>query len=478
MSVIALISVLAWRSLSKSPAPVAILRVIDVAGRPIPGATIHREGLRTKPGVFVSGWYSWPQQQGVPNPPVVTDANGEARFQFPRYVFEKVETGIVCLAVEHPDFVSDRPERVVDSSLPADAPLRDRMGDLLGRLVKHQKLVANPDPIILKKGGILKITVPPQYRVAPDAPLWGQVSGWNYDTSFWIHPGPGLLATRRLSEGTQAVRVVQFDSRGAIWSSDVTNVFSKAGEATELTLTLKRGVAVRGKLDAAVPRPVANGRVIVTVFPPGIAAKKQPPEWHAWTPVRPDGSFEFASLPSGDLEIAAICQGFINANGPGKFSMHYPQKHSIGAADLDLTIGMQPTARLEVMVVDEKGKPMPRALVSAAPNLRWGEWGAVILGTDLYDAGDAIRGVRTFERVDGPRFHDFDGMTDESGIAVLPNLPADVNVVTVQHAEFSLPVVKQYGRDEREAAVTLRVGVTNFLKLTVEPVNRAPIGSR
>src|SRR5207244_11842870 len=101
----------------------------------------------------------------------------------------------------------------------------------------------------------------------------------------------------------------------------VTNVVGKAGETTAISLELKRGAAVRGRLDESVPRPVVNGRVIATVFPIGFSPEKNPPQWHTWTVARPDGRFEFASLPAGDLEIAAICQGFISANGHGKFEM-------------------------------------------------------------------------------------------------------------------------------------------------------------
>ncbi|HUS37593.1 MAG TPA: hypothetical protein VM680_19755, partial [Verrucomicrobiae bacterium] len=291
--VAAAVALVVWRSLAQPPAPVAILRVVDAAGQPVRGATIKREGLRTKPGAYRSSWYGWPRNQAMTNPPVMTDVNGEVTIEYPEYVFEKVETGVVCLAVEHPDFVSQRPEREVDNSLPENASVRDRVGDLFKRVANKQLLVAQPDPIILQKGGILKITVPPEFRIAPDAPLWGQVSKWNYDTSFWIHPGPGMLATRRLAEGTQAVRVAQFDAKGAAWFSEVTNVVSKTGHTLDLTLPLKRGVAVRGKLDERAPRPIVNGRVIVEVFPPGFAAENDPPHWHSWTAIRPDGSFEF-----------------------------------------------------------------------------------------------------------------------------------------------------------------------------------------
>lgn len=466
------VGLLIWRSLAKPPTPTAILRVVDAAGQPIRGATIKREGVRTKPGAYRSGWYGWATELYPTNPPVVTDVNGEATIEYPKYVFEKVETGVVCLEVEHPDFVSQRPERDVDKSLPENATVRDRISDMVGRFAKKQPLIAKPDPIVLQKGGILKITVPPEFRVGPDAPLLGQVSKWNYDTSFWVHPGPGLLATRRLAEGTQAVSVAQFDARGAYWFSEVTNVVSKKGEVVELTLPLKRGVAVRGKLDDTVPRPVVNGRAILEVFPPGYAPENAPPHWHTWTAIRPDGTFEFPSLPAGQVEIAAICQGFLSTNGPGKFKMHYPQKHLLGTNDLDIVIGMEPTARLEMRVVDNKGRPVANATVGAWPNLRWREWGAVIFGADLYDTGEAIRGLGK-PRDQMPNFHDFDSKTDEHGLAIVPNLPLDVTELAVHHERFQIPATDDGARNERSAKVTLRAGVTNFLKVVVEPITEA-----
>jgi hypothetical protein len=468
-----LVGVCIWRSLQKPPTPTAVLRVVDAAGQPVRGATIKREGLRTKPGAYRSGWYGWGPEQHVPNPPVVTDANGEAKIDYPKYVFEKVETGVVCLAVEHPDFVSQRPERDVDTSLPENARMRDRVADVFKRITRNQPLIAKPQPIVLEKGGMLKITVPPEFRVAADAPLWGQVSKWNYDTSFWIHPGPGMLATRRLAEGTQAVRVAQFDAKGTGWFSEVTKVFSKAGQTVELTLQMKRGVAVRGKLDEKARRPIVNGRVIVEVFPPGFVGQDDPPHWHSWTAIRPDGSFEFPSLPAGEVEIAAICQGFISTNGPGKYKMHYPQKHVLGTNDLEIVIGMEPTASIEVQVIDQKDQPVANANVAAWPNLRWREWAAVLFGMDLYDTSEWMRGDSHPRDRNKPKFHDFEATTDARGVAIVPNLPLDVTELAVFHDRFQLPAVDAGGNEERAARVELRAGVTNHLKVVVEPITEA-----
>src|SRR5437762_2879800 len=89
--------------------PVALIRVVDVAGKPIAGAVVLPEGFRTKPGPYESGWYSWrPEVHGLSNSPATTDRDGYARVPYPKYVFERIETGKLCLSVNHPDYVPDR----------------------------------------------------------------------------------------------------------------------------------------------------------------------------------------------------------------------------------------------------------------------------------------------------------------------------------------------------------------------------------
>src|SRR5215831_2930795 len=74
--------------------PVALIRVMDATGKPISGAIVRPEGLRTKPGPYVGGWYGWQAgRNGVPNPPVKTDKAGCAPVPYPKYVFERIETG-------------------------------------------------------------------------------------------------------------------------------------------------------------------------------------------------------------------------------------------------------------------------------------------------------------------------------------------------------------------------------------------------
>jgi hypothetical protein len=389
------VGLLVWRGLKHPGNPVALIRIVDVSGNPIPGAVVQGEGLRTKAGPFSSGWYGWPNppRGTVTNAPVTTDARGVARIPYPRFVFEKIESGKLCLRVSHPDFVADRPEREVDEGPPAGTPIRERFQDLMAR-IKNKAFIVDPQPIVLKKGGILKISVRETEKGSRDWPLFGQVSGNRDSTSnFWVRPEPGVIATRRLAEGMQVVSAVQFDPKGAAWFSEAHRVTSKPGVSAELEVDLKRGVTLRGNIDQRVPRPIKNGRVVAQITPSGHLRQDSPPGWHSWAKVNEDGGFEIPSLPAGDLEVVALCQGFISTNGPGKFNTRYPQRHVLGTNDLEIEIGMEPTTRLEVTALDDKGKPLADALVATWPNVRYGEWSSTIFASDLYKTEDLLRGV-------------------------------------------------------------------------------------
>jgi len=309
--------------------------------------------------------------------------------------------------------------------------------------------------------------------------VFAQVSGQvSEESGFWIRPQPGVVATRQLGPGPQKVRAVQFDSNGCAWFSDVINITAVAGQTNEVVTDLRRGVAVHGQLDAAEPRPIDNGRVVAHVWPLGGEPRDSPPQWHAWTTIRSDGTFDIGPLPAGELEIVALCNGFVSTNGPGQFQrLRYPQKHVLGTNDVEITMGMEPTAYLEVQVLDDKGNPLKDAQVSAWPNVRYGEWAATILTGDCYHMADRIRGEPA---ANGSAWWqtvpDFNATSDGSGLAVLRNLPVEVSEFGVEHPRFALPAVVTPGGDKRrQAAVTLKAGQTNRVVIRLEPRDKSPI---
>jgi hypothetical protein len=459
--------------------PVALLRVVDGTGKPIAGAIIRPEGLRTKPGPYSSGWYGWQVgRMGVPNDPVTTDGDGHARLSYPKYVFERIETGTISLSVEHPDFVPDRPERMVNFAPPSRAPWRAWVDYVWGR-IRHKALVVRPDPIVLQQGGILRLKV--RADSFWEGQLLAQVGGLYDDNGFWIHPAPNELVTKRLRPGPATIRAVQFDTNSVAWFSPLTNITAVAGQTKEIEVEMTRSVTVHGRLDEKVIRPIRNGKVIANIWPRGEKPQNNPPTWHAWSSIREDGTFEIGSLPEGKLELVVLCDGYVSTNGPGEVSsFHYPQVQIVGTNDLDVTVGMERTCCLAVSVTDDQGKPLKDALVNMWPNVRYGEWSATILGADNYNTGDFMRNSENGNSLmkwwqNKPP--SFTAISDVTGEALVMNLPKEVKEFSVTHSKFALRAIADgSGQKRRQASMTLSSGQTNRVTVQLEPVTRAPIG--
>jgi hypothetical protein len=271
-------------------------------------------------------------------------------------------------------------------------------------------------------------------------------------------------------------RAIRLDAEGTAWFSDVTTSIAVTGRTNELELALKPGITVQGQLDTKVPRPVTHGRVVAHVTPTGAKLQDSPPQWHAWVAVRADGTFGLNSLPEGELEISALANGFVSTNGPGQFHMRYPQKHVLGTNDLVIPIGMERTARLEVKVTDELGRPLKDVHVMTWPNVRYGEWSATILMGDCYNTSDRLLMKADKLFAWGQPVLDFQGVSDADGLAVLPNLPPDVTELAVEHKQYELPpVTSPDGRKQRQASFALVAGQINRLSLQLEPRDRSII---
>ena len=176
------------------------------------------------------------------------------------------------------------------------------------------------------------------------------------------------------------------------------------------------------------------------------------------------------------MEIVALCDGFISTNGPGQFQTRYPQKHLMGTNDLQIVIGMEPTSRLEVQVSDDQGKPLKDVRVLTWPNVRYGEWGSVLLMSDCYLTADIL-----FPKI-GKSFswdrevRDYQGVSDADGLAVLPNVPATVKELAADHPQFILPAVGTAGAGKRRhASIRLTPGQTNRTSIQLEPREKSPI---
>lgn len=457
--------------------PVAIIRVLDASGNPVAGATLCPQGLRTKQAPYRSGWYGWKTgSNSAPNLPVETDRDGYARIPYPAYVFERIETGVIIFSVSHMDFVPLTSETTVSIVPPSGAPWQMWLNYGMDR-IRHKNFIARPDPVILRKGASLNLSVKPGSGLPGNLPLFAQISTpVDNEKDFWIHPEPGVLLTHRLTPGLVTFRAFQIESNGAAWFGDVTNIQAVENQTNELVLELRKGAYLHGKLDASVPRPVTNGRTIVHVWPQGLRPEDDPPQWHTWSEIREDGTFDIPSLPEGDLEVVVICRGYISTNGPGTTFMGYPQKHLMGTNDLSIVVGMEKTARLEVHVSDDMGQPLAGVRIVTSPNVRYGEWAATIFGSDCYNMADLVQGAPRTWAFFNKSTKDFEGTSDSNGLAIVPNLPARTTEFGAEHPRFALPAVARFGgQKRRESSIVLTPGGTNSVWVQLEPVARSPI---
>ncbi len=195
------------------PMPVAILRVVDGDGRPVVGATILPDGLRPKKG---GGHYSWSDiypRSGVKAAPLQTDARGDARVVYPRGTPRKSwRRAEISFAVDHPDFCADRPFRTVAASPPANAPVLEKLKHF-GMLFLRQ-VRARPDPVVLKRGGIVKLTgyIGAEANVVTN--VQAEISHeWPAGTNFWRRSG-SVVWSRKVVEGQTFLRALAFTSEG------------------------------------------------------------------------------------------------------------------------------------------------------------------------------------------------------------------------------------------------------------------------
>jgi hypothetical protein len=243
--------------------------------------------------------------------------------------------------------------------------------------------------------------------------------------SEWTVENDCVLVHHHLPPGKFLLRLVGLPDVGAATFSDVVEVNLASGESLEFRLPLKRAMAFHGQLDATVPRPVSNGLVVVNVCT-SIENCSLPMQWRAEAVVMADGSFELESLPSGEVELIASCDGFVSTNPPAdERSRHarLPQRFPTGLG----VIAMEIAAAARVRVLDRSGQPIVGAQIVFQPNVQWGDRSSGHFDSGGFSTANMLRSPpgdwrkRLAEPGRRARFH---GVTDERGTVTIVNLPA------------------------------------------------------
>jgi len=446
--------------LRKPPPPVALLKIVDAAGKPIAGAIVTPDGLRAKKD---GSHYGWGERDGVKPLPVTSDADGIAAVRYPFHVEERLETSEISFAVEHPEYCPDRPFAVVDPTPPGNARFKEKVKYWWTRVVTKQ-LIARPAPVVLKRGAVVEVSA----DSAEIDDVYPQLTpGMGPRAKFWQDDGKGVFVSKRVAPGTNWLRMIGFPTDGRVHFSDHVEFVASASQTSRYRLPLKSGLRLAGRLDESVPRPVTNGRVLTRTSTPKIGSGAL--NWSAWRPVNPDGTFVFEALPAGDVEMIVLCDGYVSKNDPANTSAgsrRTPQIFTLVDQDRDVVVSMERTATCEILISDDMGRPLENAKVSFWPNVLWGGRGSTVFATYPLNSEDSFRQRSPPDWGKAAKMEErlYTATSDKQGVAVVTNLPAygKQQSFAVEHAEFEMPVDRSgRGAGHRYGIIYTGAGETN-----------------
>lgn len=434
------------------------VRVVDAAGKPIAGATIAPWAIQCS-----QGHGPWLKQGfGKSDPPVLTtDADGRATIEFPRYaiVDELVPVQALSCNVSHPDYATTTFYQV-----PVQGPALNENYQML-----------------LPRGALVTATAVVGDRTIAADQLHAQ---WSQQGSQTAKPdAEGRLVLPRVPAGTVLVRLCTKPQHGEALFSDVQELTVADGEQRDLRLAMKRAVQVRGKFDASVPRPVKNGRVVANNIYRADDSDFNDVQWRVCAVVDEEGNFVLDQVPGRDLQVIAMCDGFLARSGEPpayasenerRASVHLrPQVFAIGEQPATIEVQMARATSCEAHVVDEQGAPVSGATVHFWPNVGWWGGGSQIYCEPFISARELLDHPERQVELLASRPSAFEAKTDEQGTATVRTLPAQACMFAVSHDELDMPVNEE---GHRYASVELVAGEKNEVNVTLQPKGTDRLG--
>lgn len=426
-----------------TPSKSVTVTVLDEHGKPVSGANVKPFYLRVKEDPGSS--YGWNGSTGGGTPTTAhTDAEGNAPVLYPETLGPGLHTKMLAVLVDHPAFCSKIVE--IDVDAPQAIPLQRGM-----RLT----VASNP---------LSGATASPLYVDA-------KAASYEYQNLTWQRSDRGGLSTS-LPKSDFAVRAVVFAQDGAVYfSAPVLVPSSGEGEKT-LDLSVVPGTTMRGQLDSSVPRPVKNGRVVAEVFTPAAPSTDLSCEWAVSSDVAADGTFILPFLPSGSLELVAVCDGFVSSDPKGAHGVSRNAQVFAVDKSAQLTVQMEKTGSAEILVSDPSGNPLPNAKVSFWPNQVFSN-SSSLLGRP-FDSADFLKRRQDSPDDDFKQLPDevsgrFSAKTDSRGKAVVSNLPSGTQSFAVADAVFEQPILEKADSfPRRQGEVQIRPGEESRIAVKME----------
>lgn len=435
--------------------------IVDPDGQPIAGAKLSAKGmtLASVPG----GSFSWIDDQPEKVKDLISGEQGKIALTYPKNPIPDETVERIHVLVQHPEFVE-----FSSWISPTDNPARITLER--GFRVAATAIDATTGEAIRENlFGITNRHIPVDWKVA----------------------GNGTVISPVFGKDETVFRLVEIVDGKAERFSELMEV-----DPTERSRFLKKdvklfdAVTVRGKLDAAVPRPVKNGFVSACVSSPReVDLKDIKASWHwkAFSKIEEDGSFVLECFPADStLQLIAGCEGWINVPATkdeilsrypanignvnvGRF--HFPQLIDIATDKNEINLAMQASGRCLVTVVDDTGKPVAGVSVSLGASQLFFQTGITSGFGYCHSTGMMVNslrsGVSPEEAISASigRFSEWtESRTNEGGKFVFTDLAPGMNYGNIAHEEYPTESGQYYRRIEvsvktgEEESVTVDLG--------------------
>ena len=413
-----------------------LVRVVDVHQVPIPGARLKIDGLRKANDGSAYGMRGEP---GV----AITDAEGNARIAYTRWVDIDAKAAEVDLAVDHPEFIAFR-----DSSF---------------------AIAAEPRTVVLQQGPMVRLTAWCRTPTLLVRNVTIRVD-WNsrVPDSAWRRAPDGTFTTTRVPIGNHLVAVHHESAElGKVRSRIVAFEIAPGQQLTDVFVELRPLVTLRGRLAPEVPRPIVDGRIVLNLHARLEGAALA---FEHEARIAADGTFVMPDLPEGSGQLIAWCQGWasrevvrsaaeVDREIPASISGEARQSLLEGRLSIDrgppiiadsamqdVVVAMDRTGVLEVHVTDLAGVPLPGVMVGASPNVTWCRHWSDVLPWSKWEAA-----------------------TDGLGIARIHGLPADPELAFgIESSTYQLRLEDR----ERRLCATMVSGETTRTAIQLERIVR------
>ncbi len=412
------------------------LFVQDPSGAAVVDAKIRMTGLYSERNPRITNDWIGEPSSGV------TGADGSLRLRYPLWIDPDRRTSQVAFRIEHPDFMAFEAQ-----GFPVDPA---------------------PRVIVLQRGAFVIVsgwidTAADVVRDVTPHLTWGAVVA----EDSWTPIKDGRLACANIPPGRHGLYLSYSSTQHGPCFSEVAFFDLAMGEQKELHLRLLPGRGFKGKLDEAVPRPVIDGAVMVNLAVGSSESSGATMSREFTAEVKPDGSFEFESIPPGAGQIIGICSGWASARVESDQPQSSPRLETLSKEEREKKIAlmrdlamvpqsvnpavlegpfelqMERTATVQATIDDAKGRPIADAELSLSPNVHWstGHSSAFMHRT-------------------------YSGQSDAGGQVTLSNLPRGVVFADVQHERFVLPA--KSGADRR-IQIELAAGESREVRIVLEP---------